>query len=184
LPARRSLNDAKSLYRIFGSKEGLVEEFLLDKDNRVRALFEREVERIADTPKERALAMFDVLGQVIARPDYRGCTFINVAVEMADLQHPFVGIAVSHKEFVRKAFANYLAEAGLRETEPLASQLVTLMNGVFVSAQMHSNHEEIALQGRVAAEVLVDAALAAQSNGRRAKPRSQTRRRPSSQPRR
>jgi hypothetical protein len=35
------LNDAKSLYRIFGSKEGLVEEFLLDKDNRVRALFER-----------------------------------------------------------------------------------------------------------------------------------------------
>jgi AcrR family transcriptional regulator len=167
-----------SLYRIFGSKEGLVEEFLLDKDQRVRALFEREVERIADTPKERALAMFDVLGQVIGRPDYRGCTFINVAVEMADPQHPFVGIAVSHKAFVREAFAKYLAEAGLRETEPLASQLVMLMNGVFVTAQMHSNHEEIARQGRMAAEVLVDAALAAQANPKR----PQTRRRASSSP--
>lgn len=154
-----------SLYRIFGSKEGLVEEFLLDKDKRVRALFEREVERIADTPKERVLAMFDVLGQLVARSDYRGCTFINVAVEMADPEHPFVGIAVSHKEFVRDAFSRHLAEAGLRDTEPLATQLLMLVDGVFVSAQMHTNHEQTALQGRRAAEVLVDAALAAQANG-------------------
>jgi hypothetical protein len=51
-----------------------------------------------------------------------------VAVEMADSEHPFVGIAQSHKEFVRGAFTRYLTEAGLRETEPLASQLVMLMN--------------------------------------------------------
>jgi AcrR family transcriptional regulator len=151
-----------SLYRIFGSKEGLVEEFLRDKDNRVRALFEREVERVADTPKARVLAMFDVLGKVISQPDYRGCTFINVAVEMADSEHPFVAIVRSHKEFVRAAFARYLAEAGLRETEPLASQLLMLMNGVFVTAQIQSNRKKVALQGRAAAEVLVDAALAAQ----------------------
>lgn len=47
--------------RSFGSKDGLVEEFLLDKDERIRARFEREIERIADTPKGRALAVFDVL---------------------------------------------------------------------------------------------------------------------------
>jgi AcrR family transcriptional regulator len=151
-----------SLYRNFGSKEGLVEEFLLEKDDRIRALFEREVERIADTPKARVLAMFDVLGKVISQRDYRGCTFINVAVEMADPEHPFVGIAQSHKEFVRGAFARYLTEAGLREAEPLASQLLMLMNGVFVTAQIQSNRKEIALQGRMAAEVLVDAAFAAQ----------------------
>jgi AcrR family transcriptional regulator len=152
-----------SLYRIFGSKEGLVEEFLLDKDKRVRALFQREVEAITDTPRERVLAMFDVLGQVIARSDYRGCTFINVAVEMADPEHRFVDIAVAHKEFIREAFSTYLAQAGLRETEPLATQLVMLMNGVFVSAQMRADNEEAAPQGRLAAEVLVDAALAAQA---------------------
>ena len=147
-----------SLYRNFGSKEGLVEEFLLDKDKRVRALFEREVERIADTPRERVLAMFDVLGQLIEGPDYRGCTFINVAVEMADPDHPFVGIAVAHKEFVREVFARYLAEAGLRETEPLATQLLMLVDGVFVSAQMHTSHEHTARQGRLAAETLMDTA--------------------------
>jgi len=152
-----------SLYRIFGSKEGLVEEFLHDKDKRVRALFEREVEKIADTPRERVLAMFDVLGQVAAGPDYRGCTFINVAVEMADPEHPFVGIAVSHKQFMREAFSRYLAEAGLQETEPLATQLLMLVDGVFVSTQMHADHEQTARQGRMAAETLLDAAFSAQT---------------------
>jgi hypothetical protein len=56
-----------------------------------------------------------------------------------------------------------------------------LMNGVFHTAQIQSNRKEIALQGRMAAEVLVDAALADQANPRRPKPRQQTRRRPSSQ---
>jgi AcrR family transcriptional regulator len=153
-----------SLYRIFGSKEGLIEEFLVDKDKRVRSLFEREVERIADTPKERVLAMFDVLGQLVAGSDFRGCAFINAAVEMADPEHPFVGIAVAHKEFVREAFSLYLAEAGLRETEPLATQLLMLVDGVFVSAQMHSSHEDTAQRGRMAAEVLMDAAFAAQAD--------------------
>ena len=153
-----------SLYRIYGSKEGLVEAFLVNKDKRVRAMFEREVERIADTPRERVLAMFDVLGQLVSGADYRGCAFINAAVEMADPDHPFVGIAVAHKEFVREAFSRYLAEAGLRETEPLATQLLMLVDGVFVSAQMHSGHSDTALKGRMAAEVLLNAAFEAQAN--------------------
>ncbi len=153
-----------SLYRHFGSKDGLVEAFLRDKDSRVRAKFERQVNRLADNGRDRVLAVFDVLGEVIADPAYRGCTFINVAVEMADPEHPFVEIAISHKNFVRQSFSRYLAEAGLRETEPLATQLLMLMNGVFVSAQMHPNGKDAALQGRMAAEALLDAALNAQAN--------------------
>jgi len=65
---------------------------------------------------------------------------------------------------VRQSFSRYLAEAGLRETEPLATQLLMLMNGVFVSAQMHPNGKDAALQGRMAAEALLDAALNAQAN--------------------
>ncbi|MFI5626410.1 TetR/AcrR family transcriptional regulator [Nocardioides sp. NPDC051685] len=161
-----------SLYRIFGSKEGLVEEFLLDKDARVRTLFESEIERLADTPKERVFAFFDVLGQVTAGSDYRGCTFINVAVEMADPEHPFVGIAVSHKEFMRDAFSRHLSDAGLRETEPLATQLSMLVDGVFVAAQMRTGGEQFAAQGRMAAEVLVEAAFAAQGATSKSKAQS------------
>jgi AcrR family transcriptional regulator len=153
-----------SLYRHFGSKEGLVEAYLNEKSHRIRVKFPRQVERLATTGKGRVLAVFDVLGTVVADAEYRGCTFINVAVEMADPHHPFVGIAVAHKAFMRETFARYLTQAGVRETEPLATQLVMLVDGVFVSAQMHADHEATALQARRAAEVLVDAALLAQTD--------------------
>jgi AcrR family transcriptional regulator len=153
-----------SLYRHFGSKEGLVDAFLRDTDRHVRAKFQHEVERLASTGKGRVLAAFDVLGAVVADPEYRGCTFINVAVEMADPHHPFVEIAVAHKVFMRGIFERYLAEAGVRDTEPLATQLLMLMDGVFVRAQMHPDDETTAVQARRAAEVLLDAALVAQTD--------------------
>ncbi|AEF40630.1 putative transcriptional regulator, TetR family protein [Hoyosella subflava DQS3-9A1] len=149
-----------TLYRHFGSKDGLIEAFLADKDRRVRAKFARAVERTGTTGRERVLAMFDALGHVITDPKYRGCTFINVAVEMADAEHPFVDIAVSHKNFVRETFARHLTEAGVRDAEPLATQLLILMNGVFVSAQIYPDGTETAKQARMAAEVLLNAALA------------------------
>nr|WP_296767951.1 TetR/AcrR family transcriptional regulator [Rhodococcus sp. (in: high G+C Gram-positive bacteria)] len=147
-----------SLYRQFGSKDGLVEAFLVDKDARVRALFEREVNKIADTGRDKALAVFDVLALVIAEDDFRGCTFVNVAVEMADASHPFVDIARAHKSHARELFASYLREAGIVDAEPLAAQMLLLMDGVFVAAQMQAPYDATA-QARRAATVLIDDAL-------------------------
>lgn len=147
-----------SLYRQFGSKEGLVEAFLIDKDQRVRAKFEREVERLADSGRDKMLAVFDVLGAVVDDPDYRGCTFINVAVEMANPQHPFVDVSIAHKRETRELFATYLREAGVAEPEPLAAQMLMLVDGVFVASQMQAPYEA-AQQARVAAEILLDNAL-------------------------
>jgi AcrR family transcriptional regulator len=149
-----------SLYRLFGSKDGLIEAYLVDKDQRVRAKFEREVDKLADNGRDKALAVFDVLGAVVADAAYRGCTFINVAVEMADRDHPFTAIAVAHKQHARDLFARYLTEAGITDPEPLATQLRMLMDGVFVSTQMRAS--DAAREARAAAAVLIDAALAAQ----------------------
>jgi hypothetical protein len=115
---------------------------------------------LAGNGRDKALAVFDVLGAVVAEDDYRGCTFINVAVEMANRQHPFTAIAVAHKRYTRDLFARYLAEAGLAEPEVLAIQLLLLMDGVFVSAQMQVS--DAAGRAKAAAAVLIDAALAAQ----------------------
>lgn len=151
-----------SLYRLFGSKDGLVEEYLRHLDVSRRSLFDREINKRATAGKDKALATFDVLGRVVSAKDYRGCAFINVAVEMADPSHPFVDIAATHKNFVRERFASYLAEAGLKQTEPLATQLLMLLDGVFVGAQVRADEKDLARQARAAAEVLIDAALAAQ----------------------
>jgi AcrR family transcriptional regulator len=151
-----------SLYRLFGSKDGLVEAWLRHRDEKIRAIFKHEIDKRAVTGKDKALAAFDVLGHIVSAEDYRGCTFINVAVEMADPTHPFVDIAAAHKDFVRAAFAGHLADAGLEQTEPLATQLLMLMDGVFVGTQVRADQKDLARQARAAAELLIDAAFAAQ----------------------
>lgn len=151
-----------SLYRQFGSKDGLVEAWLRHRDAKIRAIFKHQIEKRATTGREKALAVFDVLGHIVSADDYRGCTFINVAVEMADVHHPFVDIARAHKNFVREAFSEHLRDAGLEQPEPLATQLLMLMDGVFVGAQVRADEEDLAIQARAAAEALIDAAFAAQ----------------------
>lgn len=151
-----------SLYRQFGSKDGLVEAFLVDKDARVRALFEREVDKLADDGRDKVLAVFEVLAKVIAEDDFRGCTFINVAVEMADASHPFVEISRAHKRHARELFEGYLRDAGVADAEPLAAQMLMLMDGVFVAAQMQAPYDAVA-HARGAAAVLIDDALRRQA---------------------
>src|SRR3954464_4577654 len=67
-----------SLYSTFGSKEELVRAYL---QGRADARRQRIADAIAghDDPREQLLAIFDALGASIARPNYRGCAFINAS---------------------------------------------------------------------------------------------------------
>src|SRR6516225_2910212 len=71
-----------SLYSTFGSKEELVHAYLqLRAERRQRRISER-LARL-DDPRERVLAVFDVLGDAAAEPGYRGCAFVNASAEGA-----------------------------------------------------------------------------------------------------
>ena len=73
---------AKStLYEHFRTKEQLVAEYLAEWSLLWRAVLERELATLDVGPVERALAVFDLLGDAVADPTFRGCPFINAAAE-------------------------------------------------------------------------------------------------------
>lgn len=148
-----------SLYRNFGSKEGLVAEFLTLKGMQVRTMFQREAEARADTARDRILAVFDILGEVVADEEgFRGCALINACVETPDFDHPFRTIALEHKHLTRALFARHATEMGARDPERLAAWLTMLMDGAFVTAEMRRGDPSVAQDARAAAEVLLLAA--------------------------
>jgi AcrR family transcriptional regulator len=152
-----------TLYRHFGSKDGLAAEYLKRRSEHFLEKFDSEVKRRTSSPRERILATFDMLRELVEEPDYRGCAFINATVEMASPDHELTKIARHHKDAARQWFAEFAAEAGVPDPEGLAIQLTLLVDGVFVAADLYRESSSSAY-ARSAAETLIDAALAAGPN--------------------
>lgn len=147
-----------TLYQHFGSKEDLILAFLRRRDERWRAWLRTAVERRATLPKERLLAIFDALAEWFAAPEFRGCAFINTAIEVADPAHPAHRVALEHKQLMQAYIAELAREAGVRESEPLSRRLLLLVEGAVVTAQVGTDPAP-ARQARQAAEVLITSAL-------------------------
>lgn len=126
----------QSLYLHFGSKDGLVTEFLILRDQRWRARMHQHIDQASPAPRAKLLALFDFLDVWFADPDFHGCAFINTAAEYADPQHPFRALSTRHKELVLQGIRTLCQQMNIAETETLAAQLALLMEGAIVTAQV------------------------------------------------
>jgi AcrR family transcriptional regulator len=126
-----------TLYRHFRSKDDIVLAFLQRREQRwTREFVEAEARRRGSTPRERLLAIFDVFDEWFHRDDFEGCSFINVLLETADLEHPVGKASAAHLEYIRSVVRGLAEEAGLtdREAEAFAHAWHILMKGSIVAA--------------------------------------------------
>jgi AcrR family transcriptional regulator len=127
---------AKStLYRHFHSKEELVLAFLQRREQRwTREFVEAEARRRGSTPPERLLAIFDVFDEWFHRDDFEGCSFVNVLLEMGDLETPLGKASAAHLEYIRSVVRTLAEEAGVQDSEAFAHSWHILMKGSIVAA--------------------------------------------------
>jgi AcrR family transcriptional regulator len=124
-----------TLYRNFASKDALILAFLAAREERwTRGWLQAEVERRADTPAARLLAIFDVFGEWFALPDFEGCSFINVMLELSDREDPGRVASVRHLSVIREFLAGLATDAGIADPEAFAHQWHILMKGSIVAA--------------------------------------------------
>src|SRR5215467_2535267 len=69
-----------TLYSTFGNKEGLILAYLQARLERRQARVNAAISK-AKTPRDRVLAVFDVLGAYINDPRFHGCADINASAE-------------------------------------------------------------------------------------------------------
>lgn len=151
-----------TLYKHFKSKDELILAALRRRDELHRNWFMREVEKLAATPRERLVAVFTALENWFQSDEFSGCCFINATAEYGDKDDPIHAAAAEHKRLLR-AYVRELAEAAqVKETDALTDQLMLLMEGAIVSAQI-TGEAAPAQPARAAAEVLVTRAVSASS---------------------
>ncbi|RKN15015.1 TetR/AcrR family transcriptional regulator [Micromonospora musae] len=147
----------KRLYQLFPSKESIVEEVLHRRRRLWNGLVEAAVATGA-TPRDRLLAVYDMLARWFDDDDFRGCVFINTFGELGATAPRIAQLVREHKAHFQAALAALVAEAG--GPASLASQLAILAEGAQTTAAI-AGTSEAAGHARAAAATLIDSALTA-----------------------
>lgn len=147
-----------SLYNHFKSKDALIEAFLRQRDQQWRDWFVVRVEARSSKPKQQLLILFDVLQEWFESPDFRGCAFINATVELANPHHPGCQAALDHQLSVYQYIFDLVKAEGLEPAEPVARQLLLLVQGAIVIAMMQ-DRPQAAAEAKCAAILLLKSAV-------------------------
>ena len=122
-----------------------------------------ELERRGNTPQQRLLAVFDVLGDWFRQKEFRGCLFINAASEYCGLDKSIGDLAARTKRQFREQLHKLAEASGVKRPAHLADQLSLLIEGAIVMSLMEKS-PEWASTAKEAARVLIKSALPSGNN--------------------
>ena len=143
-----------TLYNHFKSKEELILAVLRRRDERFLDWLVRYIEKRKLSPRERLLALFDAHAEWFAEESFRGCLFINAAAEFCGGSQAIHALAAEHKRLVASYIRGLAVGAGARDPDVLAGQIVLLLEGAIVTAQVLDD-PSWAAKARAAAETLI-----------------------------
>ena len=144
-----------TFYNHFESKDALVAEVLRWHDRWWRDTF-RELLRKhgGETARGQLAALFDALDEVLQKPDFNGCFFVNVAVQFPLPHDPAHRAAAEHKLAMAEILRELAAYAGAADPAGLAEELSLVMEGAYVTQQVRRDLRTTASARRVADAIL------------------------------
>lgn len=152
-----------SIYRNFGSKEGLIEATLSYRSERVHRWLAEDTAHLA-VGAERVLGVFDLLLAWYHEDDFRGCAMVSAAAEDRVGDTPATRLAREHLNTYRRFLTACLTDAGAQDAQTLARRLLILIEGATVISAI--DHEPAAGEdARALAAELLHAAVNNSSRG-------------------
>lgn len=123
-----------TFYRHFRTKSDLVVAYLEQQSTAEQAWMRSTIHD--GDPFATAHAIAAGIGTASCSPGFRGCAFINAAAEYPDPDDP-VRIAVdAHRRWMLGHFAGIAEQAGVRDVESVANQLMILRDGAMVNGYL------------------------------------------------
>jgi len=145
----------RSMYQLFESKDELLAASLKE---RAAAFVARALPPADDgrSPRERILYVFERVESQAGAPDYQGCRYLAVQVELKDQTHPASRVAHQIKANLTAFFRSEAERGGASNPGLLARQLILVFDGASSRAGIGADN----LTGLIAPTVttLLDAA--------------------------
>ena len=128
-----------TLYRIFGSKEGLIEAVLENEGQRWREWFIAGIEAGQASPRTKLLRIFPLLKDWFSQQRFYGCPFINAIGEHDKADERLRAITIRHKSVVLASIERLAENAELPNPAALAHQIGLLIDGAIIAAMVTRN---------------------------------------------
>ncbi|MBI1200983.1 MAG: TetR family transcriptional regulator [Rhodopseudomonas sp.] len=123
-----------TLYKLFGSKDGLVEAVLDREGQSWRSWFLTSIDGPGGSARERLARIGPALKIWFSRDDFFGCPFINAVGESDKADDRMRRLAIAHKSIVLDRLTALCSEAGIPEAEQVAHTLGLVIDGAIVMA--------------------------------------------------
>lgn len=123
-----------TLYKLFGSKDALVEAVLAREGETWRRWFLDAIDGPGGSARERLDRIGPALKEWFSRGDFYGCPFINAVGESDKADDRLRGLAIAHKSIVLGRLAALCDEAGIAEPHQVAHTLGLVIDGAIVMA--------------------------------------------------
>ena len=130
-----------TLYNHFESKDDLVLAVLKYREERVNQQFEDSIAKHQQAGAKPVDAFFLSLKEWFDSPEFRGCSFINAAVELADANHPGSKFAARHKRSFRAMLTKLISDAVGDKGATAAPEISLLIEGAIVTALVEGTSE-------------------------------------------
>ncbi|MBE1490126.1 TetR/AcrR family transcriptional regulator [Plantactinospora soyae] len=145
----------ETLYRHFGSKDGLVQAVLEARSDSILRWLHDAVTAAGEEPIDQLAAVFDALGRWHDEPTFRGCAILNAAAQHHD--GPANAVARQHLDRQLDLLTGIARRAGAADAVSVAKQMLALRVGATVLADHHADADAARLAKQAALALLQSA---------------------------
>ncbi len=146
-----------TFYRHFPSKDDLVVAWLRDSRTRWFDRVRAKAQAAAVDPRGEILLFFQEAAAWLEAGDYRGCPYLNVAVEMSDTAHPARAVVREVLDEVGAYLRSLAEDAGYVDAETLGKELHALLAGTITLGFAHGTGAFAASSREAARQLLANA---------------------------
>lgn len=123
------------VYRQFGSKDALVEAWLVDTIVRYRTILDDLEYNFPDDPIAQLRGFAQNLAANLPAISHRGCPFVNTIAEIGDGANPLIARIMAHKARQAERLAKLCERAGIPNPGTAAAHITFVLEGAQITAQ-------------------------------------------------
>ena len=131
-----------TFYRHFTSKDELVTAYVQSRDQELRARFQA-VTQVITNPADLLRAVAIDIAQTICGEAFRGCPFINAAVEFPDPNTPIHKAVTNHRTWFHDTLLALFVALEHPEPDHAARRLILLRDGAMIGGYLGAPDESI-----------------------------------------